>query len=300
MRANSIFSESLHFLKYSAREPLLKLDSGMFIVSIDIDVGSGKLGDVNKGMNDRNINDFFTEREIGIVEQHALPLFIRTFEEFEMPITFALRGQLLDNDSSFLNLLLASSIKHDIGAHGYSHKAFTSLSRDEADRELKMTSLAMRKSGITPGSFIFPKNLVEHLDLLVKYGYKCFRSAGGLRQDCMYIEKKGDLYDIHPSLYLDQRMCSTLLVKILDIAVKKKTSLHVWFHMWNLGTEIHMIQAAIDTTIEPLLKHAWKRRQEGMLRFETMLSATEEVKRESNYYEVHAEPARRSKVSRLS
>jgi peptidoglycan/xylan/chitin deacetylase (PgdA/CDA1 family) len=257
----------------------MRLDSGSLIISIDVDVGSSKLGELNKGGNDRNVNKLFTEREIGAVEEHALPLFIRTFEEFEVPATFALRGELLDIDSSFLNLLLASSVKHDIGVHGYSHKAFTHLSWDEADDELKMASYAMRKFGIVPRSFIFPKNMVNHLDLLVKHGYKCFRSIGGIMHDCMYIEKKGDLYDIHPSLYLDQGVRPTLLKKILDIAVKKKTPLHIWFHMWNFGNETDMIQAAIDTAIRPLLKHAWKRKQQGLLRFETMISATEEVER---------------------
>jgi hypothetical protein len=258
----------------------MKLDTGTLIISIDVDVGSGRLGELNKGMNDRNVNNRFSEREIGNAEELALPLFIRTFEEFEVPVTFALRGQLLEIDSAFLNLLLASSVKHDIGAHGYSHKTFTSLSRDEADSELKMTSLEMRRFGITPRSFIFPKNMVDHLDLLVKHGYKCFRSIGGFKDDCMCIEKKGDLYNIHPSLYLCQDMRPTLLTKTLDIAVKKKTPLHVWFHLWNFGKETDLIQAAIETTIGPFLKHAWKRKREGLLRFETMLSATDEIERE--------------------
>lgn len=279
MRLYSFYSELIHFLMYSAKGSLMELDSGMLIVSIDVDVGSSKLGKLNRGMNDLNVNNVFTESEIGAVEEKALPLFIRIFEEFEMPVTFALRGQLLDINSSFLNSILASSVGHDIGAHGYSHKIFTSLSRDDADNELKMTSLGMRKFGVVPRSFVFPKDKVNHLDLLVKHGYKCFRGVNGLK-DCMYIEKKSDLYEIHPSLYLCQDMRPPLLKKILDIAVKKRAPLHVWFHLWSFGMETDLMRNALETIIGPLLKHAWKRRQEGLLRVETMLSATEEVERE--------------------
>jgi len=257
----------------------MQLENGMFIISIDVDVGSRELGVINRGENDANVNDRISEYRVGEIEELALPLFVDLFNYFETPVTFAIRGQLTEVDDSILKSLLNCSVKHDIGAHGYYHKRFKNLSHNEAENELNMISVGMKKFGITPRSFVFPRNSVAHLDLLEKYGYKCYRSYGDFMRDCMYIEKQGQLYDIHPSLYIDQGTSFTVLKKILDISTAKELPFHVWFHLWNFGETKESMQRSINNVFFPVLKYAKKKEKSSLLTFETMLSATEKVEK---------------------
>ena len=129
--------------------------------------------------------------------------FFKAFNEFEFPATFALRGQLTEVENSIINPILESSTQHEIAAHGYSHKVFTALSELEAENELRMISAGMKKFGITPKSFVFPKNEVSHLQLLERFGYLSFRGRGNFFRDGMYVRKCGNLFDVHPSLFLE-------------------------------------------------------------------------------------------------
>lgn len=275
----SFFSQLYHFLAYSITKPKMQLKNGMLIISIDVDVGSRELGLINKGKNDANVHTHLSEYRVGEIEELALPLFVEMFSEFETPVTFAIRGQLTEVDDSVLWLLLKSSVKHDIGAHGYYHREFTNLSRNEAENELNLISAGMKKFGIAPKSFAFPKGSVAHLDLLETYGYKCYRGYGDFMNDCMYIEKQDQLYNIHPSLYLDRGARLIFLKSILDISISRKLPFHVWFHPWSFGEKPDSMQAIINKVFSPLLKYATKKAKEGLLTFETMLSAAEEISR---------------------
>jgi len=278
MRKNvSLFSQLYHFLAYSIKKPKMQLEKGMFIISIDVDVGSSELGVINKGKNDANVHRYMSEYRVGEIEELALPLFAETFNDFEIPVTFAIRGQLTEIDDSILELLLKSSVEHDIGAHGYYHREFTNLSRNEAEKELNMTSMGMRKFRITPKSFIFPKGSVAHLDLIQKHKYKCYRGYGDFMKDCMYIERKGQLYNIHPSLYLGKGTSLVFLKKILDISIARKLPFHMWFHLWNFGETKEAIQKTIKKVFIPFFCYAKRKERNGVLRFETMLSAAIKV-----------------------
>lgn len=125
-----------------------------------------------------------SECEVGQIDEATLPIFLSTFNENQTPVTFAIRGQLTEVNDSILELLLKSSVKHDIEAHGYYYRQFTNLSRIEAENELDLISTGMKKFGIVP-SFVFPSNHVAHLDLLEKYGYNCYRSRGGFIHACI-------------------------------------------------------------------------------------------------------------------
>ena len=275
----SLFSQLYHVLAYSIKKPKMQLEKSMFIISIDVDVGDRELGLTNRGKNDANVSSrtHIGEYQVGETEEIALPLLVETLNDVEIPVTFAVRGQLTEVNNSILELLLKSSVKHDIGAHGYYHKEFRNLSQNEAEDELKMISAGMKKFGITPRSFVFPRNSVAHLNLLEKYGYKCYRGYGDFMNDCMYIEKQDQLYNIHPSLFLDQYVSSLFLRNILDISVAKKLPFHAWSHLWNLGETKESIQQSISNRLIPLIKYAKKKEKKGLLSFETMLSAALKV-----------------------
>jgi peptidoglycan/xylan/chitin deacetylase (PgdA/CDA1 family) len=275
----SFFSQLFHFLAYSVKKPKMQLEKGMFIISMDVDVGSRELGVINKGKNDENVSRHMGEYRVGKTDEVAFPLFLSAFDDFEIPVTFAIRGQLTEVNDSILELFPKSSVKHDIGAHGYYHREFTNLSRNEAENELNLISKGMEKFGVIPRSFVFPRGGVAHLDLLERYGYECYRSVGNFMDDCMYIEKKGRLYNVHPSLYVDRTMSSIFLKKILDLAIAKKLPFHIWFHLWNFGETKGSMHRTINNVFYPLLRYAKKKEKSGLLDVETMLSATEKVRR---------------------
>jgi len=268
----SFFSQLFHFLAFSIRRPKMKLENGVLVISIDVDVGSRQLGVINRGENDLNVNLLLSEYHVGEIEEMAMPLFAETLNDFEIPATFAIRGQLAEVDDPKLGLL-RGSVKHDIAAHGYYHKEFTNLSRSEAKMELRMISEGMKKLGFNPRSFVFPRNSVAHLDLLESEGYKCYRGHGDFLKDRMFIEKRGELCNICPSLYLDGGTSFVFLKKFLDISIARKLPFHVWFHFWNFGETKEEIQRSIKKVFLPFFSYAKRKERSGVLRFETMLSA---------------------------
>jgi peptidoglycan/xylan/chitin deacetylase (PgdA/CDA1 family) len=273
----SFVSQVSHYFTLGLKKPRMQFEKAMLIMSIDVDVGSRELGQINKGKNDANVNRRLSEYKIGEIEERALILFVDLFSAFEIPVTFAIRGQLIETDSIILKLILESHAKHDIGAHGYYHRRFQNLSREEAENELNMISVGMKKVGIIPRSFVFPGNSVSYLHLLEKFGYECFRSAGNLLYDAMCIEEKGRLYDIRPSLCLYQSVNAIMLRKILDVAIAKKAPLHIWFHPWNFGETKESIKKNITNVFVPFLDYAETKEKGGVLTFETMLSAAKKA-----------------------
>jgi peptidoglycan/xylan/chitin deacetylase (PgdA/CDA1 family) len=251
----------------------MQLENAMFITSIDVDVGNKELGIINRGQNDSNVSSRFSEYFIGEIEELALPLFVDLFNHFEIPVTFAIRGQLTEVCDPNLKCLLKSPMRHDIGAHGYYHREFRKLSLSEADRELRMIAVGMEKLGHVPESFVFPRNSIAHLDLLVKYGYKCYRGF----DFCLQIEQKEELYDVHPSLFVDQNTSSRLLTRMLDVCTTKKLPFHVWFHLWNFGKTNEAIQKNINKLFFPIFEYAQTKVESGVLTFETMASAAKKV-----------------------
>jgi hypothetical protein len=253
------------------------LERGMLITSIDVDVGNRNVGLINRGRNDINVHDHLREYEVGAIEEIALPLFTDLFDQFRIPVTFGVRGQSLEVQESTIAPIIQASVKHDIGLHGYSHKSFRSLSRDEAERELKKMSVLTERLHIIPKSFIFPRNMVAHLDLLEKYGYRCYRGRGDFIHDGMYIKNEGRLCDIHPSLFIGNCTNVVLTKKMIDIAVERKLPFHVWFHLWDLGSDKKSILHGIRSVFLPFFEYAGLLQEGGLLSIETMVSAVKKI-----------------------
>lgn len=278
----SIVSQFQHYAFYSYKKPLSEFDTASLIISIDVDVGNPEVGVKNEGRNDRNVHDFLTEIIVGKIEEEIIPLLLQAFDELEFPATFALRGQLTEVENSIFYKILESRARHEIAAHGYSHRVFTALSEFEADEELRMVSVGMKKFGVTPKSFVFPRNKVSHLELLERYGYLSFRAEGTSFKDGMYVEKHNNLFDVHPSLFSDF-YGSFFSKKIIDLAVKYEAPLHIWFHPWNLGNSRKVAAKRIDKGLMPLIQHAIKKKNQGLLKFETMYSVAEKYRHSGKF-----------------
>jgi len=268
-------SHFLHYLKYYINRPIKNYDNGFLIISIDIDVGSQKLGHKNRGKYDQDIHDVYSEEIIGMTEEKIVPLFIDLFNEYEIPVTFAIRGQLCEVDDPIIDLLINSPVEHDIGIHGYYHRDFTNLSMDEANEEMKLISKGINKYGIKPTSFVFPKNKIKYLSLLEKWDYLCFRGFGSLLKDGMYIKKYGKLYDVHPGMYLGECNNTFFLNKFIDLSMKYNAPIHLWFHTWNFGYRLEVVKKRIDNCLRPFLRYAKSKEKKSGFKFETMRSVTD-------------------------
>jgi hypothetical protein len=278
--SKSYLSQICHLVTLSAK-PATSLRESMMIISIDIDAGSKMLGYINNGKNDTAVNNHHSESIIGQIEETALPLFVELLEDMGISATFAVRGQLLDCCEGSIDCLIDSSVVHDIGSHGYSHKQFCDLSSDEAESEIRKTTEAIKKLGITPHSFIFPRNAVAHLDILEKYGYKCFRSNGGLRHDAMQIKRVGNIHNVFPSMLLDQNTDISIAKQLLNIAIGKKAPLHLWFHLWNFGSDERSLKLNLENRLKPFLQYAQETRNQGLLSFETMDTAVKQFEKQN-------------------
>jgi len=274
----AIISQFCHLVSLTLKRPRTQLECGSLITSIDVDVGSSRLGEKNKGKNDSNVHGYLSERYVGRVEENTVPLLNQFFDDLSIPVTFAVRGQLAEVKNSIFERILDSSIKHEIAAHGYSHRIFTNLSRAEAQEELRMISTGFQKFGVRPTSFVFPKNRVSHLDLLERFEYESYREEGGLRKDGMFVRRKGQLYDIHPGFHLGLTYNPIFLDKMIDIAVTRRLPFHIWFHPRDLFETRGSTQKNIDGVLFPLYSYAKKKEKEGTLRFKTMRSIVNEIK----------------------
>jgi hypothetical protein len=281
---SNLVSPFSHYLFYLTRRPKKHFEKAMLIVSTDIDVGSSRLALLNKGKRDRDVNLDFSEYRIGKVEELSIPIFIKTFDDFGIPMSLAVRGQLTEVDGKVFDAIRASPLMHDIGAHGYYHTMFTELSHEAAEEELQKISEGMSKYSLNPQTFIFPRNRVAHLDLLEKYNYKCYRSRGGLFKDRMQIKKSGNLYDICPSINITENSDPRLLKMILDISIRERVPFHVWFHFWNFGFDEKSISAAIENLFIPFLRYSKEKHEEDLLDYETMLSVAEKCLLNKNFF----------------
>lgn len=269
----SIPSQFFHLVSFAMKPPTIQLEKSALITSIDVDVGSHLVAEINKGKNDRNVNNYLSEYRVGQIEEYVVPILINLYSSLEIPVTFAIRGQITETESDLLTCLLDSPIKHDIAGHSYYHRTFSSISSLEAQKEMQLLSIGLKKFGINPKSFVFPRNEVGHLSLLEKYGYKCYRGKGGFPRDELSIRKQGNLFDIRPGFHTGVTYNPIFLKNIIDISCKHKLPFHIWFHPRDLyETRGGPTEKNIERVLLPIYRYAKKKEKCGTLSFETMHS----------------------------
>lgn len=57
----AIISQLYHFAVFASRKHSVQLDDGVLIISVDVDVGNRLVGAKNRGYNDANVHDCFSE-----------------------------------------------------------------------------------------------------------------------------------------------------------------------------------------------------------------------------------------------
>jgi peptidoglycan/xylan/chitin deacetylase (PgdA/CDA1 family) len=101
--------------------------------------------------------------------------FLDLFEKYSVPATWAVVGKLFYEHPELLASIRESGVKHEIGYHSFSHIRFSQASRDAAEKELKEGLKIQDEFGVTFRSFVFPENMIGHVDLLPEYGFSIYR-----------------------------------------------------------------------------------------------------------------------------
>ena len=79
--------------------------------------------------------------------------------------------------SDIIKTILESPVEHEIACHSFSHVDFSACDRKVAEAEVITCLLTLKERfDVRPVSFVFPFDRVGHLDVLVKHGFKVFRS----------------------------------------------------------------------------------------------------------------------------
>lgn len=184
----------------------------IFLVSMNNNLNKGTVTlsfdcEAKWGMADKNYDwlDLLNQKNI----MNSYNYILSVLEEFQIPSTFAFVGAMTESKRKFeenIDFLMSNeshkkwikpilkkieteegwffpdilelfdnAIKHEIASHGYTHIPFTFMKRNEAELELKMISEWSSRMKIDCKTFIFPRNLMAHNDLLINYGINLFR-----------------------------------------------------------------------------------------------------------------------------
>ena len=93
----------------------------------------------------------------------------------EVPATWAIVGKLFFEHPEILASIRGSAIEHEIGYHSFSHIRFSEASRAAAEKELEEGLKIQDEFDVSFRSFVFPENLIGHVDLLRDYGFLIYR-----------------------------------------------------------------------------------------------------------------------------
>lgn len=172
--------------------------AGYFVFSFDTELAWGSLWDAppsstssRSGSSEREIIKRLLDilDEFGVAATWAITghLFYERCEECERCPVLDLEGkdsrfhQIWKSEDSLwygadiIAMLLSRDARHEIAYHGYTHRVFDALSRDEAELEITEWLRVARRKKIVPQTVIFPQDRISHLDLFRDAGFLCYR-----------------------------------------------------------------------------------------------------------------------------
>lgn len=111
-------------------------------------------------------------KEDGVAHKD-MPRFQQNWYEFD-PCTDIKRAPLYYG-KDIVEKILSTRVSHEIGYHSFSHVPFSECSREVAEVEIKEGVRLTKELGINLKSFVFPKNMIGHVDVLKEYGFEIYR-----------------------------------------------------------------------------------------------------------------------------
>jgi hypothetical protein len=155
---------------------------GCLCISIDLELAWG--------IWDKPSSDYHqrcADREAHIVEE-----LLGIFERNQVGTTWAVVGRLLELDEARARSTeygdaiwyapqlverIAGTPNQEIGSHSHAHVYFGETDRELLRADLAAARRAHERHGLSFQSFVFPRNQVNHLDLLREMGIRVFRSV---------------------------------------------------------------------------------------------------------------------------
>ena len=109
--------------------------------------------------------------------EYGMPLLMELLAEEGVPATFFTTGDAAQRFPDAIRRIAAEG--HELGNHGWSHRAFPDLSRDEGEREIRETSVVLRtRAPVTAFRAPYLRMPNEYLALLEADEYQVDCSAG--------------------------------------------------------------------------------------------------------------------------
>lgn len=205
-----------------------------------------------------------------------------------------------------VEMLLSTRIPQEIGSHSFSHLVYgdPGCSAEAAASDLNACLEAARRRGISLTSFVFPRNVEGHHDLLKQAGFTCYRgddptwfrplpsvarrAAHFLDQSLALTppvhipeERLPGLWNIPGSMILLPRTGPRRLISVaarvakakrgIARAIREEKLFHLWFHPFNLAAD----RAAMFSALRAILEEAARCRDEGALSIATMAEAAQ-------------------------
>ena len=235
---------------------------GYFVFSLDTELAWGTLDWDQRGVGGTS-RDGQTEREtirrlldmmdeFGIVATWGITghLFFDQCEECDVCPVMDLKGkdtswdQIWKNQdpkwygADIVDTLLSRDSGHEIAFHGYTHRLFNKLTRDEARFEIHEWLRLGARKGIVPRTVIFPQGRIAHLDLFHEAGFICYR-GNDVKHPALSIPFFGKL------LNRINLVLSILTPQVYDIQANQRGLVNVPSSQWLFRTD-RRIELSLD------------------------------------------------------
>lgn len=184
---------------------------------------------------------------------NVIDTFLALFEKYSVPATWAVVGKLFYEHPEIVMRVRESSVEHEIGYHSFSHIRFSQVSRANAEMELKEGLQIQEEFGIRFRSFVYPENMIGHVDLLPEYGFSIYRgpnNAGANVNKILPIRAKNHIlfriiaptvqprwrdtiWEIPSSMMLDDSVVHTTVFRAkqgIKKAIERGSTFHVFLH----------------------------------------------------------------------
>ncbi|KPN29443.1 polysaccharide deacetylase [Halolamina pelagica] len=286
-------------------------DTGVFTISLDTELAWGTF---DKGNVERYEEAYRNTPEV--IDQLC-----DLFDEYEIPATWAIVSHLLEDcgrdhydrtspnfewvDDWFGELPCASGMdeelwyapwlldriqecetEQEIGLHGSTHMQLGAdgCSRQHAEEEIGAAVGTLRKHGVEPKSFVFPRNDIGHVDVLREYGIEAYRGldarwyergwvpgvvkpplrfadeAARLQPPVVEAVERGGIVEVPGSQvfrpshdgwqYASGESSIARARKGLERTARTGGVFHLWFHPFNLGHEPELDLARFRDVLE--------------------------------------------------
>jgi hypothetical protein len=207
-----------------------------------------------------------------------------------------------------VDAILKARVRHEIGCHSFSHIVFgdPACSGECIEADLGECLKVAAQRSVRLRSFVFPRNIEGHHDLLLPAGFCCFRGAepswysrlpSVLRRAGHYVDQalaipppvstpcelQPGLWNIPASALLLHRGGIRRLIPLssritkarrgLEQAVKTGKVFHLWFHPFNLCPD----RREMTEVLRKILSIAADLRDKGLLQIMTMASLADQM-----------------------